>query len=151
VEAEDLRWIDRDRPVSFTSREIPGQWKGKIVRTGSDIDTRTQTVEVYVSVENSSDAAPLNGTFLEARLAGQSVDDAFVIPPKALYEDRYVYLIVEGKLARRNVTMLRREANRIIIDSGLNEGDTLVVEAMQGIAEGMPAWPKSSDPLIRRQ
>ncbi|MCK4606787.1 MAG: efflux RND transporter periplasmic adaptor subunit [candidate division Zixibacteria bacterium] len=139
VEAKDIRWIDRQQLITFTSTEIPGKWTGNITRIGSDIDTRSQTVQIHVSMNNEPGAALLNGTFLEARIPGHRIDNAYAIPPKAIYEDKYVYLITDGKLKRSPVTIVRREPNRIIIDDGIMDGDTLVVEIMQGVAPGMPA------------
>ena len=139
VEAKDIRWIDRQQLITFTSTEIPGKWTGTITRIGSDIDTRSQTVQIHVSMNNEPGAALLNGTFLEARIPGHRIDNAYAIPPKAIYEDKYVYLITDGKLKRSPVTIVRREPNRIIIDDGIMDSDTLVVEIMQGVAPGMPA------------
>lgn len=139
VEANDIQWIDRQQKITFTSSEIPGQWTGSITRIGSDIDMRTQTVQIYVSMDNGPGTALLNGTFLEADIPGHSIDNAYAIPPRAIYEDKYVYLITDGKLERRAVSIVRREPDRVIIDDGIKDGDTLVVEIMQGVAPGMSA------------
>jgi multidrug efflux pump subunit AcrA (membrane-fusion protein) len=72
------------------------------------------------------------------------IDSAFAIPTKAVYEDKYVYVIEGHKLAVREIEIPRREIDRIIVNGGLRSGDTLVVEIMQGVAPGMPARPKDS-------
>ena len=143
VAADDIQWIDRTRPVSFTSTEIAGRWTGKIVRIGSAIDSRTQTVDVFMNIDNNQSAPLLNGAFLEAHFLGRYVENGFAIPPRALYEDRFVYVIEDGALQRREVVILRREINQVILDGGVNTGDTLVTEIMQGVAPGMPARPKN--------
>jgi multidrug efflux pump subunit AcrA (membrane-fusion protein) len=142
VEARDVPWIDRAAPVTFRSTEMAGQWAGRIVRIGSDIDTRTQTVEVYMAIENGGEVSLLNNVFLEAHIPGRAVESAIAVPPKAIYDDRYVYLIVDGKLERREITVARREIERVIVTEGLHNGDTLVTEIMQGVAPGMPARTK---------
>ena len=143
VETEDIQWIERQGEVTFTSSELPRTWTGTIARTGSDIDTRTQTVELYITVDDGYTASLLNGVFLSAHLPGRTIDRAFAVPPKAVYEDRYVYLIVDGVLEKRAVTILRRETDQVIVNGGLDNGDTLVVEIMQGVAPGMPAQSKN--------
>jgi RND family efflux transporter MFP subunit len=143
VEAANLHWIDHEKPVTFRSSEVPGRWTGKISRIGSDINARTQTVEVYIEVDNGQTASLLNGVFLKAHIPGRKVDKSIEIPAKAVYEDRYVYLITDGILTQREVKIVRRELDRIIIDGGLENGDTLVVEIMQGVAPGMPARSKN--------
>lgn len=144
VKADDIRWIDRSEPVKFTSTEMAGHWTGKVTRIGSDIDTRTQAVNVYISIENGRGAALLNGVFLEAHIPGRIIEKAYAVPSRAIYEDRYVYLIDEGALARRDITILRKENDRVIVDGGVDNGDTLIVEIMQGVAPGMPARSKSA-------
>jgi RND family efflux transporter MFP subunit len=151
VNADDIPWIDQQLPVEFTSSEISGQWTGKITRIGSDIDTRTQTVQVYASIDDGPEASLLNGTFLEAHIPGKSIDSAFAVPPKAIYDDDYVYLIEEGKLARQPVRILRWESNHVIVGGGIANGDTLVVEIMQGVAPGMPAQSRTTATDIRGQ
>jgi len=151
VPAADVPWIDHMAPVTLTSAEIEGSWSGNIVRIGSDIDTRTQTVQVYLAVSGGNEAALINGVFLEANIPGKTIDNAFAVPPKAIYEDRFVYVIVDGKLETRDVVVLRREANQVLIDGGLEDGDVLVVEIMQGVAPGMPAQPKTAASETRGQ
>lgn len=143
VPAADISWIDDRAPVTLTSAEIERSWNGKIVRIGSNIDDRTQTVQVYVAVDGGDNIDLLSGGFLEADIPGRSIDNAFALPPKAIYNDRYVYVIVDGKLEARDIVILRREANRVLIDGGVENGDVLVVEIMQGVAPGMPARSKA--------
>jgi len=144
VAAEDLVWIDRNQPVTLTSTEISGRWTGRIVRVGSNIDSRTQTVDVHIAVDKSASETLLSGTFLQAHILGKSVANAFPIPPRAVYEDRFVYVIVDGLLEKREVVIERRERDAVIISSGLNNGNVLVSEIMQGIEPGMPAQSRQA-------
>ena len=144
VSVADIAWLDRMQQVTFTSSEFPGQWTGKILRIGSDIDDQTQTVKVYASLDDNLKASLLNGVFLQAKIPGEIIDHAVVVPRKALYDEKYVYIIVDGRLERREIVILRQEVNTVIANGGLENGDILVVELMQGVSPGMPASPKSS-------
>ncbi len=144
VEADDIRWIEMDKPVVFTSTEIAGQWTGNISRVGSDIDTRTQTVQVYMSIDNGGAASLLNGVFLEAHIPGLVVEEALEVAPKAVYEDSYVYVIADGCLERREIQIVRRENDRLLVKGDLQNGDSLVVDIMQGVAPGMPAQSRTA-------
>jgi len=142
VESRNIGWIDKKQPVTFISSEIPGEWTGHISRIGSDIDDLTQTIEVVITLDNSQTSSLFNGVFLNADIPGKKIENSFSIPPKAVYEDSYVYLIVNGKLERRDISIARRETDRTIISSGLKNGDTVIVEIMQGVTPGMPASSK---------
>lgn len=151
LDAKDIEWVDLKQPVRFTSSEIHGQWSGRIVRVGSAIDDFSQTIPMTILLENQPDAVLADGAFLEATVNGLSISDAQTIPPKAIYQDRYVYLIVDGKLERRAVDILRRETDRVIVGGDLENGDTLVVEIMQGVAAGMSARSRAAASESRGQ
>lgn len=136
----DIDDIDYDQPVTFTTSESNQTWTGKISRVGRVIDNRTQTVPTYINVSDENQDMPLlDGLFVEATVPGKTVTDAFVVPLKAVYDNHYVYLISGGNLEYRKISIARNDANSVIVSGGLNNGDTLVVEALKGVAEGMPA------------
>ncbi|MBU0985383.1 MAG: efflux RND transporter periplasmic adaptor subunit [candidate division Zixibacteria bacterium] len=139
VAAEDLPWIDDTRPVTFTSTELPGEWAGKIVRVGSTIDTKTQTVPVYVRIDDRDVSSLVTGVFLEAHIPGRGIKQAVSLPRKALYADQYVYLVRNGVFEYQPVSVARRQTDSVILNGGIVEGDTLVVQLLQGITSGMPA------------
>ncbi|MFH1700265.1 MAG: efflux RND transporter periplasmic adaptor subunit [Candidatus Zixiibacteriota bacterium] len=139
VGVNDLAQMDKNATVRFTSSEVQGEWLGKILRIGSAIDSRTQTVPVYISINNGNNAAILDGAFLRADIQGITFENAVLVPRKALYNEKYVYLVNSGKLDLRQITIIRKESDNVIVNHGLSTGDTLVVEVLQGVASGMPA------------
>lgn len=145
IPAIDVQWIDRQKPVIFTSSEISGQWQGLIKRIGKNIDTRTQAIPVYASIEKGDQKDLFNGVFLKAQIPGTVIKNGISIPRKAIYEDQYVYLIKDGKLDYRELTISFKEPESVIATGGVQNGDTLVVEVLQGVAPGMLAQAKISE------
>ncbi|MDH3938749.1 MAG: hypothetical protein OEV68_15605, partial [candidate division Zixibacteria bacterium] len=113
-------------------------------RIGKNVDTRTQTVDLFVAVDQHGAPPLLNGVFLQASIPGRTIDSAVTIPRSAIYDDKSVYRVVDSKLQSCEVTVARWEVDSAIVAAGLNNGDTLVVEALQGVTAGMPATPKLS-------
>ena len=144
VPAHDLAWVEPGTPVVFTSTEIAGEWTGRIKRIGKIIDTRTQSVQVFMTINPGSSAELYAGIFLQANIPGKLIENAAVIPLQALYRDRYVYCIKDGLLDYREVGIARKETDSVILNSGLTSGDTLVVEVLQGVAPGMRARAKAA-------
>lgn len=142
VSADDIQWIDRSRPVTLTSSEIEGIWTGSICRIGKTIDKRTQTVQTYIAVDQSGDDNLYDGVFLKATIPGKIIPNAFIVPRKALYEQGFVYVIENERLSYRQVQIVRRQPDYVIVNGGLKDGDLLVVEMLQGVATGMLARPK---------
>jgi membrane fusion protein, multidrug efflux system len=144
VPARDIQWIDYTKPVRLVSDEISGEWSGGIARVGSDIDTRTQAVSIFIEIDPGTQGALLNGVFMQAQMPGIIIDRALSIPRRALYDQQYVYLIRNGQLERQQVSIARLETEDAIINGGLNDGDTLVTDVLQGVAPGMPAQSRGT-------
>lgn len=139
--AEDMIWIDRSHPVKLTSNEIEGQWEGQVSRIGSNINNNLQTVQCFIKVDRGNTQKLINGLFLQVEIPGKIIANSSIIPRKSVYDENSVYLISSGKLESRPVKIARREENTVIITDGLQEGDTLVTEVLQGVSTGMPARP----------
>jgi membrane fusion protein, multidrug efflux system len=145
IPAVDLPWIDQNEAVLFTSSELPGEWRGKIKRIGKAIDERTQTIPVYLSIEDDRSNQLITGIFLKAALPGKVIPNSLQVPNRAIYNERFVYRIRDGKLDFREVEVARRESATVIITNGLENGDTLVTEVLQGVAAGMPAMARIAE------
>lgn len=139
VATNDASWINQDKPVTLTSSEIAGEWRGRIKRIGKSIDDRTQSVQVFIGINNNGMADLINGIFMEATIPGRIIPHAVSVPNRAVYNDSYVYLVKDGKLKYQQVEIARRQMNSVIVSSGLATGDTIVTELLQGVASGMPA------------
>ncbi len=145
IPAIDIQWIDQSRLVIFTSTEMTGQWQGKIKRIGKNIDARTQAVQVYASVDRGDQNGLFNGVFLKAQIPGKVIKNSISIPRRAIYEDKFVYLVKDGKLEYREVMISFQEPESVIATGGLQNGDTLVVELLQGVVPGMMAQARISE------
>ncbi len=145
VPAEDLSWIDRGAAVSLTSKEFPGTWTGRISRIGGSVDRQTQTVPVYIDVRGNG--TPLyEGMYLRAEIPGRPVEEGTIVPRRALYEEKFVYVVQDWRLERRDISIVRRYPESVVVSDGLRNGDTLVTELMQGVSPGMPARARFNSP-----
>lgn len=142
VPGEDVRWVDRGSKVRLISSEAGPEWSGTVIRIGNAIDSRTQTIPVYVSIDVGGEDVPYEGTYVNAEIPGRPINNAVTIPRSAVYENRYVYLIQNGKLEYREINIARSQHDSVILAGGINLGDTVVVDLMQGVAPGMPAMSR---------
>ena len=86
-----------------------------------------------------------NGVFLKAQIPGTIIKNGISIPQKAIYENKFVYTIKDGKLDYREVDISFKEPESVIATGGLANGDMLVVEMLQGVAPGMLAKARISE------
>lgn len=139
---------DRPGPAVELSQVVAGQprtWSGVVARTDGAIDSRTRTLNAIVAVEDpygdaAVDGAPLAvGMFVQARVEGRVIDDAFVVPSRdALRGTNRIYIANEdGTLSIREARVIASESDRIVLADGVSEGEYVIVSAVRGATEGM--------------
>jgi membrane fusion protein (multidrug efflux system) len=83
-----------------------------------------------------------SGMFIEARLATDMRPNAILVPEEAIVPMQganFVWVVADGKAARRQVGIGIRIPGFVEIRSGVDEGDQVVVGGMERIAmDGMP-------------
>lgn len=140
--------------ASFAGREY--QWRGRIVRTAGEIDPQTRTINAVARVDDpyaaQDDRAPLAvGLFVRAEILGRTLPDAYVLPRAALQGRDTVYVVdSEGRLQFREVEVVRRDAERVVIGAGLAPGARVVVSSLEAPVEGMRVRTAQAPPETRR-
>jgi membrane fusion protein (multidrug efflux system) len=146
-EVESLHAKEGDT-VSFrvASQDFPA----RIYHVGQVADPTTRQVEVLAWVANPGVLKP--GFFAEVTLAAESRKNALVVPEGAVQASErgfVIYAVENGKARLRPVQIgLRTTGGRVEIVSGLQSGDTVVVEGSDRLSEGVPlqAAPESPRP-----
>lgn len=133
-------------PVELSAR-VAGMnriWKGYIARTDAAIDQSTRLYFAIAEVDDPYGAAALNGAplavglFVNASIAGQSLDNAYIIPRAALRPGNKVYVVAEDEtLSLRNVDVISSDASRAILVSGVAKGEQVVTSPITDPKEGM--------------
>jgi hypothetical protein len=77
------------------------------------------------------------GLFVEAEIAGRTLERVFVLPRAALHgPDQVLTLDAERRLRARRVEVLRVEAERVLVGRGLEPGERVAASAVGGM-EGL--------------
>ncbi len=120
-------------------------WQGRIVRTEGELDPASRMVHAIARVRdpyargNDPDRPPLAvGMFVEAEIQGRRVTGGFSIPRIAMRGSGKVMVVDdEGKLRFKNVEVVRSESDRVIVSSGLANGDRVCVSPLEVAVDGM--------------
>jgi RND family efflux transporter MFP subunit len=122
------------------------EWRGRIVRTEGEIDPRSRVVHVVARVDDpyardpaEPDRPPLAvGQFVEAEILGRQVEDVYVLPAEALRGTSTVWVANdEQRLRFREVEVLRRGPENVIVADGLSAGDAVVLSPLDAVTDGM--------------
>ncbi len=170
VSADDLALIDFiDAPdgqptssspaVQLTAQYQgkPQEWAGHIVRSEGVIDPETGMIILIAQITDplglkSHKTAPTNtppsaptlpiGLYVEAIIAGRTFDQAIILPASALRGQQQVVVVEpDNRLTFRSVDVLRREQENIIIRSGLETGERVMVSGMHHPTAGIEVTP----------
>lgn len=124
---------------------------GTIDYASNRVNPSTGTVTITASFSNP-DGVLLPGQFVRVRLQRATAERRLRIPQQSVLEDmqgRYVFVVGEdGAVDRRNVTLGQRDGIYWVVESGLEEGDRVIVNGIQKVRSGMPvtATPVESLP-----
>lgn len=151
METQDLHWF---HVPGFTPGEGAGAeaevcgnlagyeltWHGRVVRAEGALDPSTRMVNVVVKVDKPYERKPplAIGMFATVHIKGRTLESAARIPRAAIRENRTVWVVDEsGRLEFRPVDIVRFTTQGVIIGSGLQEGEQVVISPIKAVSDGM--------------
>ncbi|NOQ13259.1 MAG: hypothetical protein GQ583_02105 [Methyloprofundus sp.] len=118
-----IRLADNDSPY----------WQANVERITSQLDPATRTLGVIVSVDNpyakiipGTKPPLMQGMYTEIFLQGRA-KPFYVIPRDALHENEIYILNTQNRLERRPVGNMRVQGKMVLLSSGLQAGEKLIV------------------------
>lgn len=134
--------VDLAVTLSASFGALKHYWPAKLVRLENRVDEATRVFYAVAEVENpyelNIEGFPLSvGMFVEARIEGNKVPQAVRVPNSALHDNSEVFLVVDGRIERRKVTVLRREKQTAVITGGLSNGDQIILTRLDLMVDGM--------------
>lgn len=156
LQNRDLKYIDLPERYRFDSdppANLPDvtivsdlvrteRWQGKVVLTEGAIDDSSRQLYVVAQIDDpygkaAAGRVPLKvGQYVSAEIQGRTVNDALVIPNRAIYQGTYVYLVKDGLLQRADIQVDWQNDQQALITAGLQAGDELVVTPLGQVVSG---------------
>ena len=126
------------------------KFAGRIARINPSTEPGTRAILVYVALRNP-DAALRSGMFANGRVALAASEPIASLPQAAVRTEAgqsFIWVIVDGKLARRIVTIGRRDeaAGLIEVRSPLPKSLPVLATRFENLKEGSPALVKGPSP-----
>jgi len=109
---------------------------GVLIAIRSDPDPETFTHAVRIRLDNKG---LLPGTLGTVQLPLQMQSSALVVPVSSVLQEdgrNYVFVINKNKLERREVQTGTRDKDRIVIESGLQDGVKIVARDIAALSDG---------------
>jgi RND family efflux transporter MFP subunit len=130
--------------ITFYVNSLKGiKLTGNIMRTSGNINQQFRTERIEADVNNSKGLfAP--GMYAEVIFPVRGSAQAFTVPKSAVVtstERKYVLVIKNNTITKVDVASGNQNASSIEVFGALQAGDTVIVNANDGIAEGAVAKP----------
>ncbi|MCF2858242.1 efflux RND transporter periplasmic adaptor subunit [Pseudoalteromonas sp. SMS1] len=155
---EGTKHGDFARVVLSSDLGVEQQWVGKIVRTEGAINELSQQLYVVAqiddpySVTQQDNFAIKIGQYVNAQIAGRTLDDAITIPNSAIYQGSYVYVLDENDLLmRKEIVLAWQSDENAIVKSGLTVGMRLVTTPLGQVSSGTRVAVTNKSPDHRRK
>jgi len=103
--------------------------EGRLIRTSSEINKNTQSINAYYSIHALNEVSLLSGQYVTASIDNLISESVAVVPASAVKEDE-VYLLRNNVLEKQSVKIISQKQDSIFVE-GLKNKDTLVVEYIQ--------------------
>ncbi len=146
---EDYNWIDFDTDPSakiYLDDQENQFVTGKIIRRDTHLTPDSQTLNVYISFENPELIPQLYpGNFVQVAIEGRLLSDVASIPRSIVFDQKFIYVYDEGKLARQEIRILALLQETAIIAHSIPDETILVTTVLQKPLIGMLIEPLSSE------
>lgn len=131
--------IGRPVEITWTVGDAPVLYDGVIDRIGAEIRSERGGVEVYARIKarDGGGAALRPGAFVEVRVPDQMYSQTVRLPETAVYGGAYVYVIEEGRMRRRDVTIAAFTGSDVLIAQGLAGGESVLTTQIADARDGL--------------
>ena len=130
-------------PARITQRLPDGsvvEREGRLLQVFGELDAQTRTASLLVGVDRPM-AGPglplLSGAYVQVELRGRVLPGTFRVPRIALDNGDEVWVVEDGKLAKRSVRIGWRDDTDVVVTGGLSAGDQVVTSPLALALEGM--------------
>ena len=151
VPAADLGSIVTGQQVSFLVNSFPGRkFPGRVIEVNPAVQVETRSAKVRVRVDNSSKRLKA-GMFAQGAILTGVKAEAILVPGDAVYRDdrsaksAYLFVVENGKAARRSVRVGEEHDSVLEIVGGLKPGETIVAGQSIEIADGVRVEPPTQN------
>jgi len=147
IPEREIATINSGTATTITVDALQGEtFRGGRIEKGVSADPLTHTYDIRILVPNPGRKL-LPGMVARVEMRNvesekMSTGGRISLPVKAVQQSTdkslFVWTVQQGKAHRTTVSVGQVTGNRIIVDSGLQEGDQVIVEGYQKVGEGTP-------------
>lgn len=134
VNTFDAQFLSNGNQVKVVNELNSKEYVGRVNRIGKSIDPTTQTVQVFLTLSGSD---LKEGQYLKGVINGETLEEVFQLPRRALINNEKVYFAENGTLQETDVRVIKLSDNTAFV-KGLDEGTDVIIQPITNATIGMP-------------
>ena len=135
LDINEIPFVKKGSTVSIYDQQQ--ELKGKVNRISDFVDPASQSIIVYVEINNSKEHPLYEGMYMKAKFAETELKNVMEIPRKCLFNFDEVFIVKDGKLNKQRVHVIKTDKHSAFIN-GLEENSHLVIESLINAGDQMP-------------
>jgi RND family efflux transporter MFP subunit len=139
VPENDLRQFKLNHSYTITADAYPEiSFTGKVTMIGSKANMGS-SFPIQFTLNNTSDLKIKSGMFGKVNVENASQEMGIIIPASAMVGNAIqpqVYLVKNGKSVMQNISISKNIQNKVVVSSGLKEGDVMVTNGFINLYDG---------------
>lgn len=144
IQAE-FEHIDLDVTIQLVQDDNQSAvWQGELVRISESVNPKTNTIGLVVRVDNPyGNVVPgkqpplLKGMFVRVEFVAPA-QKMLVLPRKAIHQGRVYIANSADELEIRAVEIIHKQAEMVIVENGIQQGDKIIITDIVPVIEGLP-------------
>lgn len=140
------RLIGRAVEVRWNAGQKPLVYQAKIQRIDGRVSAESGGVQVYARITDTLRPVAIRpGVFVEVRLADTTFARVAKVSSSAVYDGGTVYVVIDGRLEARAITVAGTSDEELLIAGDLRAGERLLITRLSRPGDGVRVKERSSN------
>ena len=145
VPVDRIEWITIPGSTAHIYSGNSGVREGTVIKLLGNLEEKGRMARLLIEVkdplallpENEGKKPLLLGEYVRADIDGRVLSEVFSIPRNALRENGQIWLATDSKLDIRTVNVLWRDAERVLLQNDVTDGEQLIISDLTAPINGM--------------
>jgi membrane fusion protein, multidrug efflux system len=129
ISIKNLSFFKKETFANFYDSQNQLIGKGRILRISDIVNQKTQSTDVYYSIQVSNENQIYNGMFLTVSISKMSEQENVTLPRLAI-ENNSVQVLKNGKVFEKNIVVLGNKPDSLYV-ANLSDGEQVVLERIK--------------------
>lgn len=147
ITSEALSRLNLSARVKLVGDMPDAWWDAKVLRFSESIDPIRRTLGIVVGIDRPYEKMIpgrrpplLKGMFTAVEISAPQ-QEALVVPRKAVHHGRVYVVGQDNRLIIKPIEIQQQQDDLVVVRSGLQEGEKIIINDLVPVIEGMPLTP----------